>query len=273
LHKLKIKIITLIILFQILITGLFIVINSKADPISIQAQYGNPPKIDGIIDAADNEWDNAVKERLYLYRNLSDPKNGLPIDLWILQTEHNLFISIQFELEEHNSHEFSGVLISDSDSTNQENFIDAKIVQFNNISSGEYLYTDFYITNDIFYIDSIQDGNGAAKLNLNKVIYELSLPIKKNETNTEDSYLNFGRSSQKAFKIVFGTSEIAYNGFLVQNDVFIELQFPPFIPSLSITEILLLTFNIIIFGGIGGFYIYYVYKLTQLKKKINRIKR
>ncbi len=276
-HKLKIKILTLILLAQILITGLFLGILCRADPLSIKAEYGDPPEIDGIVDIGVNEWEGAVKEGLYLYRNLTNPKNGLRMDLWILQTENNLFICIQFELEDHNSleyfHEFVGFLISDSDTTNHEDFIDAKIVQFNNISSGDYFYTDFYINNDNFYSDSIQDGNGAAKLEENRIIYEFSLPIRKNETNTEDSYLNFGQYARKAFKIVFGTSEVSYDGFSVQNNVIIELQFPPFIPPLSITEILLLTFNIIIFGGIGGFYIYYIYKLTQLKKEIKRIKR
>jgi hypothetical protein len=269
------KIITLMLVAHFLINGAVLVIMSKSDPISIVAEYGIAPDIDGAINTDLDEWNDAVKQNLYLYRNLTDLENRLQIELWIMQTKYNLFISIQFELQDHNSQDYNneliGILISDSESIDQEDFIDAKIVQFNNISSGEFVYTDYYINNNNFYNDSMQDGIGAAKLEGNEIVYEFSLPINKKNNNTEDVYLYYGPSSPKAFKIVFGISEIHYEEFILQNDVIIELQFSPIIPP-SLSEIFLLIFNIIIFSAIGGFYTFYIYRLTQLKKEIKRIK-
>ncbi|MFW9950368.1 MAG: hypothetical protein ACFFKA_09635 [Candidatus Thorarchaeota archaeon] len=272
-QKFGIKVFLLIILGHLLIGGFFLAVAVNATPISIKADYGSSPDIDGIIDMGNNEWENAVKNSFYLYPNLTNPQNGLPIELWTLQTADNLFLSIQFQLENHNSEEFTnefvGLVIANNE---QSNFIDAKFVRFNNLSDGDFNFTDYYIENDIFLIDTIQNGNGAAHLDQNNIIYEFSLPIRKNATDVEDVYLNYGTGSQRLYKIVFGTKEISYNNFLIQNEVSIELQFPPLNPPLSITEILLLTFNIIIFGSIGCLYSFYIYRITQLKKEIKRIK-
>jgi uncharacterized integral membrane protein len=270
------KIITLIIVCYILIGSLFIAIIGNAAPISIQAQYGVAPNIDGVIDRADNEWNNAVKNSTYLYPNMTNPENGLPINLWVLQTAKNLYLSVQFQLEDHNSseyaHEFIGILISATGG--QNDFVDAKVVQFNNLSRGDYNYTDYYIENELFYKDTIQNGNGAAKLDGNDITYEFALPIRNNESDVEDSYLNYGPGNpQKVYKIVFGTALISFDDFLLQNEVTIELQFPPYIPPLSITEIVILTLNIVIFGTIGVTFAFYVYRITQLKKEVKRIKK
>ena len=270
--------ITLIIVVHLLFGTLFIATIGNATPLSIKAEYGSAPSVDGVIDRKNNEWNDAVKENLYLFRNLTDPIKGLPIDLWVMQTESNLYLSIQFQLEDHTSgeynNEFIGLLIADKrDTATQEDFTDAKVVQFNNLSGGDFYFTDYYIENDLFYVDAIQNGNGAAKLDGNDITYEFSIPIGYNKTNVDDVNLNYGAGAKNVYRIVFGIDGISFDDFRVKNDVIIELQFPPYVQPLSITEILLLTFNIIIFGAAGCFYIFYIYRITKLKKEIKRIKR
>ena len=277
-QKLVTKGLTLTIIVNLLIGTIFVAMIGNATLLNITAEYGSAPSIDGVIDRQNNEWNNAVKESLYLFPNMTDPINGLLIDLWVMQTESNLYLSIQFQLEDHTSgdynSEFIGVLIADKrDAATQEDFTDAKVVHFNNLSSGTFQFSDYYINNSVFYIDAIQNGKGAAQLEGNDITYEFSIPIGYNGTNVQDVNLNFGPGAKNIYRIVFGVGGISFNDFRVQNEVTIELQFPPYVPPLSITEILLLTFNIIIFGAVGGFYIFYIYRITKLKKEIKRIKR
>jgi hypothetical protein len=244
---------------------------------TVQSEFGTPPTIDGVIDGTTSEWNDANKINMYLYPNISDPINGLPIEVWVMQSEVEVFISIQFELVNHGSitylNEFVGILISDTESSNPENFEDAKVVQFENITNGDYYYKDFNLDNMIFSEDLDQDGEGAAKLEGLRVTYEFSMPIKNNESDTEDVYLNYGLANQKAYKIILGTNMISSDNVLVENNIIINLQFPPVIPDISLEEILLITLNIIIFGFVGAFYIYYIYRITQLKKIIRKIRR
>ncbi|MFW9896781.1 MAG: hypothetical protein ACFFD7_13330, partial [Candidatus Thorarchaeota archaeon] len=104
-----------------IVSSLFI-INCHGAAEEIDAEFGQAPIIDGNIDDSANEWKNAYKTQI----NLTD----LPIDLWVMQDDKDLFISVQVDLETHNSTEFVGLLISNSSSENREDFIDAKIVQF-----------------------------------------------------------------------------------------------------------------------------------------------
>lgn len=270
------KIIFILIVYLSFSIALF-ALNSQADTITAQSEYGTAPTIDGIIDGTVSEWEGANKMSFYLYPNISDPQNGLPIDLWLLQTKQESFISIQFELVNHNSStyidEYIAILISESEAENPEDFKDAKVVQFDNITNGDFSYTDYNVNNMIFSVDSKQDGMGAAKLDGTKVTYEFAMPINDNETDPEDVYLYYGVANQKAYKIVFGTNEITSDDFVVENNIIIELQYAPIVPIISLEEILLLTFNILIFSSVGVFYIYYIYRITQLKKKIKKIRR
>ena len=277
-QKLVAKGLTLIIIVNLLVGTIFIAMIGNATLLDIKAEYGSAPSIDGFIDRENNEWNDAVKENLYLFPNLTYPINGLPIQLWVMQTESNLYLSIQFQLEDHNSGEFNnefiGLLIADKrDEATQEDFTDAKVVHFNNLSSGAFHFSDYYIDNSVFYIDAIQNGKGAAQLNGNDITYEFSIPIGYNATNVEDVSLNFGEGAKNVYRIAFGVGGISFADIRVQNEVIIELQFAPYVPPLSISEILLLTFNIIIFGAVGGFYVFYIYRITKLKKEIKRIKR
>ena len=82
----------------------------------ITLAFGTKPTVDGYIDRAVNEWNDAIKTNLFLYNNLSDPKNGLEIDLWMVQYKLYLYIAISFELVTHQPNEFVGILTSEVES-------------------------------------------------------------------------------------------------------------------------------------------------------------
>jgi len=236
----------------------------------ITPNYGNAPNVDGIIDRSVGEWDSAIKHDINLYQNLSDPQNGLPIDLWVLQNNSYLYISIQFELEssELDKNQFMGLMISDSTSENPEDFEDAKVVRFSNISLGEFHYFDYHINNSIFDNDTIVNGNGAGNLDGNKVVYEFSLPINIQETQDVELYYR----DSKAFKVIFAKEKLNPEEFTHQNIIAIDPDYPPDEKDLSLLEIIYLILTYVIFSIAIAFLGIYVYRITQLKEKIKRIK-
>jgi len=251
----------------------FTVINGFGAEVTINPLFGRAPVIDGEIDTSNNEWNKAVKERIHLFSNLSDPINGLPVDIWVMQNGSNLYISIQFSLQSHNEHEFVGILMARNASEIAEDFKDAKIIQFTNISSSEYEYKDFYIRDTAYSEDSRSDGNGAAKFEGDDVTYEFIIPVEENETDFEDVFIEHGRVY--AFKIILGDSLIYPTSYpddiKVTNIVLIDISY--YIPrQLTPLELLYLVLSIIIFGAIGTFYAIYIYRIVKLKEKIERIR-
>ena len=113
---------------------------------------GSTPTIDGVIDRQNDEWESASKNIIYLYQNLSSPEDGLLTDLWIMQDQTSLFLSIQFEFEQHGSsgydEEFVGVLISEDESGA---YSDARIIQFSDMSTGEFQYLDYNINDSVYH--------------------------------------------------------------------------------------------------------------------------
>jgi len=142
------------IFIHLIIISNFLIINSFAVAESFEPEFGWAPKIDGDIDKSEDEWENASKEEIFLISE-SPSNEGLPVDIWVLQNESNLFISIQFELEDsaRSPEEFVGIVISESDSEND--FYDVKLVQFSNLGgpSEEFEYLDLYISNDQYIED------------------------------------------------------------------------------------------------------------------------
>lgn len=272
-RKTTLKLIALTFVTSLMINSYFAIINGFGAEVTINPLFGRAPVIDGKIDTSNNEWNRAVKDRIHLFANLSQPVNGLPVDIWTMQNGSNLYISIQFSLESHNEHEFVGLLIARNASELTEDFKDAKIVQFINISSDEYQYKDFFIKNSVYNEDSLSNGNGAAKLVGDKATYEFVLPVEKNETDIEDVFLLSGDTY--AFKVVLGGS-LLYppsfpDDFMVSNIVLIKISY--FIPKgLTSLEVLYLVFSIIIFGTIGALYIFYLYRIVKIKGKIERIR-
>jgi len=164
----------------------------------IDPNFGKVPTIDGEIGSFTNEWDEAYK----IQTNLTD----LPINLWVMQSSSKLYISVQIELESgvvNRTSEFVGILISNSSSEDIKDFIDAKIVQFSNITEDEFDYFDYFINNSVFIPDSASSGNGAAKLEGETSTYEFSIPINNLQGDIdEDVYLEYGEPF--AFNITYG---------------------------------------------------------------------
>ena len=265
------RIITLIFITQVLLSSAWLIRNSYGTPIETEVGFGTAPIIDGVIDVTNNEWNSAEKLSINLFQNLTNPINGLPIDLWILQADLSLNILVRFDLDDHSSSdydtEFIGILIADWDDS--LNFTDAKIVQFSNISENTLEYLDYHINDTVYYEDTISDGEGTANLEGNEVIYEFSMPVKKDEEGIEDVELDYNRNFD--FKIVFGKAAAYPEGIIISNIVSIDLDYPPRDTD-DIGELLMSISTFIIFATIGALYAFYIYRITQLKKEIERIR-
>ncbi len=273
------RIITLILIIQVLLSSAYLIINSNGIPIEAEVGFGTAPVIDGVIDVTTNEWNSAEKVNISLFQDLDNQSDGLLIDLRVLQAEpspniYSLNFLIRFDLDDHSSSEydgeFIGILISDWDDS--LNFTDAKIVQFSNISENTLEYLDYYIDDTVYYEDIISDGEGTANLENNEIIYEFSMPVENVEGGIEDVELDHDLTFD--FKIVFGNAtDYDYpNGILISNIVSIKLEFPPRGSEIDIGEILMLISTIIVFSTIGALYVFYIYRITQLKKEIERIR-
>ncbi len=273
LKKNTIRLLTLIVITQIFLSSIFLLTNGYGDPIEIKVGFGAAPVIDGIIDGTTGEWDQAKKENINLYPNINVPENGLAIDLWVIQEGLNLYILVQFDLQDHGSseydNEFIGILIADEGSSS--NFTDAKIVQYLNISENTFKYLDYHINDTEYEEDITSNGAGAANLEENQITYEFSMPVKDTEDQVQDVYLNYIRNYD--FKIVFGKTALYPDGIMISNIVSIYLEFKPGGPDISLGEIIKTTSIIVIFSTIGALYIFYIYRITQLKKEIRRIRR
>ena len=254
--------------------SIFLITNGYGDPIEINVGFGAAPVIDGIIDGTTGEWNQAKKQNINLYPNISVPESGLEIDLWVIQEGSNLYILVRFDLQDHGSseydNEFIGILIAD-DGSNSD-FTDAKIVQYSNISENTFQYLDYHINDTEYEEDVISNGAGAANLEGDQITYEFSMPVKDTEDQVQDVYLNYHYYNYD-FKIVFGNKTALYpDGIIISNIVSIRLEFKSGGPDISLGEIIMTTSTIVIFSTIGALYVFYIYRITQLKKEIRRIR-
>ena len=265
------SIIIFVFIAQILISSAFLIVKSYGTPIEFDVGFGTAPVIDGVVDGSTNEWGSAEKLEIELFPDLSNQIDGLPIELWVLQAEPNLYILVRFDLNDHSSSEyddeFLGILIADWDAG--LDFTDAKIVQFSNMSTNSYSYLDYYINNTAYYEDmNPPDGDGEAKLDGNQIVYEFSMPVENKEGGIEDVELDPDTFN---FKIIFGTTPSYPSGIIISNIISIQLQHPPR-PEIPIGELLMSISTIVIFSTVGAFFAFYIYRITQLKKEIERIR-
>ena len=267
------SIIIFICIAQILVSSAFIIVKSYGTPIEFDVGFGTAPVIDGVIDGVTGEWASAEKLEIELFPDLSNQSDGLPIELWVLQSEPNLYILAKFDLNDHSSdeydNEFLGILIADWDA--ELNFTDAKILQFSNMTTNSYSYLDYYINDTVYYEDVDSNGDCAAKLDGDQIVYEFSMPIKNKEGGIEDVELAYGVPFN--FMIIFGKTAVYPSGIIISNIFSIELQYPPRTTDIPFGELLMSISTIVIFSTIGAFFAYYVYRITQLKKQIERIRR
>jgi hypothetical protein len=265
LKKIGYAILTWITIVNLLIVSSFFIINSYGAADEIDAEFGKAPIIDGEIDESIDEWKNAFKTQI----NLAD----LPIDLWVMQDNSALFISIQVDLElsAHNSTEFIGLLISNSSSENQEDFIDAKIVQFSNIQADEFVYLDYFINNSLFLNDTYYHGKGAGKLEGKVSVYEFAIPIKQPLTDgyEEDAILEHEKSY--SFNITYGKTPSYPDGIIKSEIVLINI-FKSSVAEKLLFDVILIVLIIIVFSIVGILSGYYIYKIFKLKEKMERLK-
>ncbi|MHA1291155.1 MAG: hypothetical protein ACTSQJ_00635 [Promethearchaeota archaeon] len=263
-----------ILIINMMLTLNFLVVNGLADLKELDPKYGKAPEIDGNINRTANEWDNASKITLNLYSNLSIKEFGLPIKLWIMQNESNLFISIQFELESHSPDEFVGLLISKDDSYDDDDFIDAKIVQGYHVGQHKerFKLLDYYIENGNFIEDDEFNGKADAELEGNKIIYEIKIPVNNTnaENNDEDVFLDYGE--YYAFKVIYGENPSYLDGIKMSNIVLVKINYPPQQKEKPIWDFVLFICSIVAFSVIGGLFGFYIYKMVNLKKKIERFR-
>lgn len=254
-----------ILVINLSIASSLFIINGTATE-TIDPKYGDTPVIDGYIDSSIKEWNKATK----VQSSLGD----LPIELWVMQNNLNLFICVQFDLlpEYHSATEFIGILISNSSSEDVENFIDFKIIQFINITKDEFDYFDYHINNSVFQDDTQSNGQGGAKLESSTSIYEFSIPINNNNDGqfSEDVFFEYGTSY--AFNITYGETAVYPSGIKKSEIVLINIKAPPTEEKVFINIALLIS-TIIIFSVLGILYGYYIYKIFKLKGKIKRVRR
>ncbi|MFX1392741.1 MAG: hypothetical protein ACFFAH_04120 [Promethearchaeota archaeon] len=270
-RKSKAKIFTCLLIIHMFITVIFLINNSRAAIIDFEPEYGVAPEIDGEISRSEDEWVNASKEIIYLKGNPDDA--GIKTDLWVLQNGSDLYILVKFELElfAHKPDEFIAILISNSEATDDESFVDAKILQFTNLGrrTENQIYLDLYMLNDEFFIDRDTNGEAAAKLEDNEIIYEFRIPI-NNSDDDQDVFLDFGEIY--AFKIVYGEFADYPDSFKKSDIVLIDIEYPP---KETENEWILIhnILCVIIFSGLGGLFAFYTYKVIAIKKKIRRVKK
>lgn len=231
----------------------------------IDPNFGKAPTIDGQIDSFANEWDEAYK----IQTNLTD----LPINLWVMQSSSKLYIAVQIELSEvvNRTSEFVGILISNSSSEDIKDFIDAKIIQFSNITEDEFDYFDYFINNSVFIPDSASNGNGAAKLEGETSTYEFSIPINNPQGSIdEDVYLEYGELF--AFNITYGLTPSYPQGIMKSSIFLININYPPR-SELPLLKLTIFVFTIVIFSLAVVLYGFYIYRIIKLKEIMERYRR
>jgi hypothetical protein len=259
-------------------SSILYIIEVKGAAATLDPALGKAPIIDGIIDGNINEWEEFTPVSIQLYQNISNPQNGLPIDIKSLQNGTDLFICIQFELEpeDFKDDEFLGILVSKTQSEAEEDFFDAKIVQFSNITTGDFEFKDYYINNSIFIEDNdtIINGNGAANLTNNKMTYEFSLPLRDYPDDPDAPVYDQVIEGQTtyAFKIIFGNTPLYPEGISHQNIILINVKYPSEEDNLLDIDLIYLILTIIIFSFVFLIFGFQVYKITSLKSKIKRIR-
>jgi len=148
--------------------------------------------------------------------------------------------------------------------------VDAKIIQFEDINDNKVEFKDYYIEDGSYKEDDESNGDGDAKLDGQKSIYEFSIPINntKAEGNEEDVFLDYGE--EYAFMIVYGEDNIYPSAFQKNNTVIISIEYPPAPaprnPWVDVHNVL----TIIIFIGLITVFSFYIYRVVVLNQKLER---
>ncbi len=258
------RVLACIVIINITVASLFLLANGNCASEEINSKYGESPVIDGYIDLSAKEWKQAFKGEILL--------EDLPIKLWVMHNDENLYISVQFDLliGHHSVSEFVGLIVSNSSSEDKEEFIDAKIIQFTNISANEYTYFDYNVSGSAFLIDTENNGKGAAKLEELTSTYEFALPIKGGDANEDDAALDYGNGY--AFNITYGETPAYPSGIKKSTIILINIKSLT-VPAPSIINIVIYVLTITTFSVLGIFLGFYIYRIFKLKENIKKFKR
>jgi len=256
---------------------------ASAQTADILPPYGDVPVIDGIIDSANGEWESAYMTQLQLFPDSINPV-GLTIELWVIQNDtieekSDIYFSVQFSLQDHNSSEFDneflGFAITEEDHP-QEKIEDVKLIQYRNMSINEFEYLDYYINNSVYVEDILVNGEGASRIagNQNRIVYEFRFPVQDEEDLIQDIRLD--KADTYFFNIFFGnpsSSPAVYpDDIILENSISIEIQFNRPGPDAVPWEEIALVLSIVFFCIIGVLYAWYLYRISLLKRKMERIK-
>jgi hypothetical protein len=266
LKKTGLKIIVLVLFVNLTFVSFSPILFSYGAVADIDPNFGDAPIIDGIIDDSTNEWREAKKLQIDL--------KDLPVKLWVMQTNLDLYISVQIDLESgyHNTTEFVGILVSKNSSENREDFIDAKIIQFNNISTNSFNYSDFYINESVFINDTVQHGEGAGGFEGITTTYEFSIPLNQSESTGEEEDALLSYENSYAFNVSYGGIPLYPQGIIKSNILLININ-PPQTNQILPLDLTLGILSIIAFSVTGILFVFYIYRILKLKEKIERLRR
>jgi len=246
---------------------------SYVGALEITPKFGDAPEIDGSIDSYSNEWDQAELYNATLKKNPTDA--GLPIELKATQDKNNLYLLVQFQIEPDSvgNKNFLAILIGNSTAEVKEDFIDAKMI---NISNSHVSYNDLHLNNSIYLNDTIINGEGVGKITNQEdyklFTFEYCFSLYSSDNQAEDTDIPLIYGSSYLFNISHGNDPLLPAGIIRSTNITINiLELPKQPPALNI-DIINLTLTIIIFSVVGIFYIYYLYQIVLLKKKMERIR-
>ena len=121
----------------------------------------------------------------------------------------------------------------------------------------------------MFLNDTIYHGEGAGKLEGKVSVYEFSIPLLQSKENIQDAGLNYDESY--ALNITYGKTPIYPQGIKKSEIILININSPS-IKEVNPTEIILFVISVVVFSIIGVLFMYYIYKISKLKEKMQRLR-
>ena len=210
-RKLKIIILLLSISFYFIIyTGFFIrnLYGWDRNPLIIPAG-SSEPILNGIKDNTE-DWN---KDN-YCNTSIQVSQSGFPDVVFYGFTKNNyLFIMIEVKITNPNDDQYVRILFSNSSSSSDEDFIDAKLIQNRNLTKPEnhtFYLEDHILIDGTYTNDTVINFEGAANVSgPNKyTYYEFKIPFSSNNNDTINDTSILAGGNKYAIKIEYGVAPI-----------------------------------------------------------------